>query len=72
MAQTVETLIRENMHGIFGEHDAHAMKGDKIGAVYGPETPQKFRTGVAGLAREENPINERGGPTAKMMQSNRA
>ena len=33
MPQTVETLIRENMHGVFGEHDAQKRRA-KIAALW--------------------------------------
>jgi hypothetical protein len=55
MAQTIETLLRENIHGVFSDwgfgpagaepvvtgSDVLVMKGDKIGALYAFVDPPK-------------------------------
>ena len=54
MAQTVETLIRENIYGIFSEHDAHKRR-IKIAALWAEDgvfiAPEARYEGHSGIER---------------------
>jgi SnoaL-like domain len=54
MAQTVETLIRENIHGVFGEHDAQKRR-TKIASLWAEDgvfiDPEARYEGHSGIER---------------------
>ena len=62
MAQAVETLIRENMHGVFGEHDAQKRR-TKIASLWAEDgvfiDPEARYEGHSGIERAATGLIEK-------------